>query len=263
MKIIAVDDEKIALQGLLASIKSAVPNAEVYGFRYTGEAIAHMENDPCDVAFLDIEMKGMSGVEVAERLLAINPNVNIIFATGFGSYRDAAFDMHASGYLIKPITAESVKRELEHLRHPVSSPKRLNFYTFGNFEVLFDEKPLKFKYQKSKELLAYLVDRKGAMCSTEEIIAVIFEDDSDHKAYYQRIRSDLLSVFTSIGCEALILQQKGMLGLAVKEVDCDYYDYLNGKTTLEKLYHGEYMAQYSFAEVTNAELFAKSQKFLQ
>ena len=40
----------------------------------------------------------------------------------------------------------------------------------------------------------------------------------------------------------------------------DYYDYLNGKESLEKLYHGEYMAQYSFAEVTNAELFAKAQK---
>ena len=107
----------------------------------TGEAIAHMANDPCDVAFLDIEMKGMNGVEVAERFLSINPNVNIIFATGFGSYRDAAFDMHASGYLIKPITTESVKRELEHLRYPVSEPKRLRLHTFGNFDVLYDRKP--------------------------------------------------------------------------------------------------------------------------
>lgn len=260
MKILAVDDEKIALQGLLASIQKAAPDAETYGFRHTGEAITHMENDPCDVAFLDIEMKGMNGVEVAERLLAINPNVNIIFATGFGSYRDAAFDMHASGYLTKPITTESVKRELAHLRYPVVAPKRLRFLTFGNFEVLYDGNPVKFKYQKSKEALAYLVDRKGAMCSADEIISVIFEDDGDHKAYYHRLRSDILSAFSAIGCEAIILQQKGMLGLAVKDVDCDYYDYLSGKVPLEKLYHGEYMTQYSFAEVTNAELFAKSQK---
>ena len=108
-------------------------------------------------------------------------------------------------------------------------------------------------------MLAYLVDRKGAMCSTDEILVILFEDDGDHKAYYHRIRSDLLATFAAIGCENLIQQQKGMLGLAVKEVDCDYYDYLNGKTPLEKLYHGEYMAQYSFAEITNGELFAKSQ----
>ena len=214
----------------------------------------------CDIAFLDIEMKGMNGVEVAEKLKSINPDVNIIFATGFGAYRDAAFDLHASGYLIKPITEENVKRELDNLRRPVKETKSLQIHTFGNFEVLYNNNPLKFKYQKTKEALAYLVDRRGAMCSTDEIIAVIFEDDSDHKAYYHRIRSDMLSTFSAIGCEALILQQKGMLGLAVKDVDCDYYDYLDGKVTLEKLYHGEYMAQYSFAEVTNAELFAKSQK---
>ena len=259
MKIIAVDDEKIALQGLVASIQKATPNADIHGFRLAGEAIAHMESDPCDVAFLDIEMKGMNGVEVAEKLKSINPDVNIIFATGFGAYRDVAFDLHASGYLIKPITEENVKRELDNLRRPVKETKSLQIHTFGNFEVLYNNTPLKFKYQKTKEMLAYLVDRKGAMCSTEEIIAVLFEND-DHKAYYQRIRSDLRAVFSNLGCESLILQQKGMLGLAVKDVDCDYYDYLNGKVTLEKLYHGEYMAQYSFAEVTNAELFAKSQK---
>lgn len=259
MKIIAVDDEKIALQGLLSAIQKAAPDAQIHGFRYTAEAIAHMESDPCDVAFLDIEMKGMNGVEVAARLKAINPNVNIIFATGFGSYRDVAFDLHASGYLIKPITEESVKRELDNLRRPISAPKRLQIRTFGNFEVLYNNAPLRFKYQKTKEMLAYLVDRKGAMCSSGELMAVLFDDD-DHNAYYQRLRSDLRSVFSDIGCESLILQQKGLLALVIEEVDCDYYDYLNGKTPLEKLYHGEYMTQYSFAEVTNAELFAKLQK---
>lgn len=260
MKIIAVDDEKIALQGLLLSLQKAAPNAEIFGFRSATEAIAHMEEDPCDVAFLDIEMKGMNGVEVAKRLKAANPNVNIIFATGFASYRDAAFDLHASGYLIKPITAESIKRELEDLRRPVASPNRLKIHTFGNFEALCDGSPLIFKYQKSKELLAYLIDRKGAMCSTGELMAVLFEDESGHKAYYHRIRSDLIEALSACGCESALSQQRGLLGIAVDQVDCDYYDYLNGKAELKRLYHGEYMAQYSFAEITNAELFSKSIK---
>ena len=123
MKIIAVDDEKIALQGLLSSINSAAPNAQVYGFRYASEAIAHMENDPCDIAFLDIEMKGVDGITTAQKLKEINPDVNIIFATGFDSYRRTAFDLHASGYLIKPITPEGVKRELDNLRRPIRVPK--------------------------------------------------------------------------------------------------------------------------------------------
>ena len=257
MKIIAVDDEKIALQGLLMSIEKAAPDAKITGFRYASDAIEYMKNEMCDVAFLDIEMKGINGVELARELKAINPDINIIFSTGFGSYRDVAFDLHASGYLIKPITVEGVKRELDNLRRPVAPPKRVKVKAFGNFDVMYNGSPVVFKYQKSKELLAYLVDRRGAMCSTGELMAILFEDDGDHKVYYHKIRSDLIDALEAIKCENIIVQQRGLLGIAMDFIDCDYYDYLNGKTELSKLYHGEYMAQYSFAELTNAELFAK------
>ena len=256
MKIIAVDDEKIALQGLLSSIQKAAPNATVYGFRYASEAIEHTKNEPCDVAFMDIEMKGIDGVTAAKMLQEINPDINIIFSTGFGSYRDAAFDLHASGYLIKPITAEGVKRELDNLRRPVRVPKRLKAITFGNFQILYGGEHVKFKYQKTKELLAYLIDRRGSMCSGSEIMSVLFEDDT-HQKYYNQIRLDLINTLRSLGCESAIIQSRGMLGVAPEELECDYYDYLNEKEELSKLYHGEYMAQYSFAEFTNAHLFEK------
>ena len=256
MKIIAVDDEKIALQGLLSSIQKAAPNATVYGFRYASEAIAHMQNDPCDIAFLDIEMKGTDGVTAAKMLKEINPDINIIFATGFGSYRDAAFELHASGYLIKPITAESVKNELDNLRRPVPKPKKLKAIAFGNFQILYGEEHVKFKYQKTKEMLAYLIDRRGSMCSGSELMSVLFEDDT-HQKYYNQLRLDLINTLKALGCESIIMQSRGMLGIAVTELECDYFDYLNGKAELANLYHGEYMAQYSFAELTNASLFAK------
>ena len=153
MKIIAVDDEKIALQGLLSSIQNAAPDAQVFGFRYASEAISHMESDPCDIAFLDIEMKGIDGVTAAKKLKDINPDINIIFATGFGSYRDAAFDLHASGYLIKPITVDGVKRELDNLRRPVLREKKLKAITFGNFQILYGDEHVKFKYHKTSEAL--------------------------------------------------------------------------------------------------------------
>ena len=260
MKIIAVDDEKIALQGLIASIQKVAPNAEIHGFRLTGEAIAHMENDPCDVAFLDIEMKGMNGVEVAEKLKAINPDVNIIFATGFGSYRDAAFDLHASGYLIKPITEESVKRELENLRRPISEKKKLKVQTFGNFEVYINDAPLNFKYRRTKELFAYLVDRVGAMCSVGEIVGILFGDESGREEYFQKLRRDLISTLEEVGCANAIVHKRGMLGISIAEIQCDYYDCLNKKKDFATLYFGEYMSQYSFAEYTNAQLYEKSKK---
>ena len=257
MRIIAVDDEKIALEALSDAIKAIVTEDEVVSFRYPEDALEFIKENPCDIAFLDVEMAGMSGVELAEELKKYNSEINIVFCTGYGNYRDAAFDLHASGYLMKPITPEKVQRELANLRRPILAKKKLKVQTFGNFEVYLDGKPLAFKYRRTKELFAYLVDRVGAMCTVGEIIGILFEDDSGREDYFQKLRRDLLSTLEEVGCADAIIHKRGMLGVVVTELQCDYYDYLNNKKTLETVYFGEYMSQYSFAEYTNAHLSAR------
>ena len=81
MKIIAVDDERIALEGLKDLIHEVVPDAELNGFEYREDALEFVASHECNVAFLDVEMAGMSGVELAEHLKMRNPDINIIFAT--------------------------------------------------------------------------------------------------------------------------------------------------------------------------------------
>lgn len=120
MKIIAVDDEVIALEGLMDAIREAAPTAQLDGFEYPEDALEFVDENECNIAFLDVEMPGMSGVTLAEQLKLRNPNINIIFATGYEQYRMAAFALHASGYLTKPITPEKVKKELSNLRYPIS-----------------------------------------------------------------------------------------------------------------------------------------------
>ena len=260
MRIIAVDDEKIALEALSSAIKSIVTEDEVLSFRYPEDALDYARENTCDIAFLDVEMAGMSGVMLAEELKKYNNEINIVFCTGYGEYRDAAFDLHASGYLMKPITPEKVKRELENLRRPIFEKKKLKVQTFGNFEVYIDGKPLAFKYRRTKELFAYLIDRVGAMCTVGEIIGILFEDEGGREDYFQKLRRDLLSTLEEVGCAGAIVHKRGMLGVVVTEVQCDYYDYLNRKRELSASYFGEYMSQYSFAELTNAHLNAKLKK---
>ena len=257
MRIIAVDDEKIALDALSAAIKEIVTEDEVLSFRYPEDALEFIKDNPCDIAFLDVEMAGMSGVELAEELKKYNSEINIVFCTGYGNYRDAAFELHASGYLMKPITSEKVQRELANLRRPIVEKKKLKVQTFGNFEVYLDGKPIAFKYRRTKELFAYLVDRVGAMCTVGEIIGILFEDDSGREDYFQKLRRDLLSTLEEVGCADAIIHKRGMLGVVVTELQCDYYDYLNNKKDLATSYFGEYMSQYSFAEYTNAHLSAR------
>ena len=260
MKIIAVDDEKIALEALSSAIKSIVTEDEVVSFRYPEDALDYAKDNVCDIAFLDVEMAGMSGVQLAEELKKYNSEINIVFCTGYDSYRGAAFELHASGYLMKPITPERIKRELENLRRPIYEKKKLKVQTFGNFEVYADGKPLAFKYRRTKELFAYLVDRVGAMCSVGEIVGILFGDESGREEYFQKLRRDLISTLEEVGCVNAIVHKRGMLGISIAEIQCDYYDCLNKKKDFSTSYFGEYMSQYSFAEYTNAQLYERLKK---
>ena len=251
---IAVDDERLALENLSNSIKQAAPDAQIHGFRYPEDALDFAKENLVDVAFLDVEMVGMNGVELAERLKIYHPDVNIIFTTGYGHYRDAAFDLHASGYLTKPITPEKRKKELENLRRPIRDTKRVKIRAFGNFEVYLDGNPINFKYSKTKEMLAYLVDRKGALCTNGEIIAVLFEDDNGHEAYFRSLRKDLTDILEAAGCGEILSQQRGRIGIVPELVECDYFNWCSGKRSGGNAFHGEYMTQYSWGEYTNAML---------
>ena len=128
-------------------------------------------------------MKGMTGISLVKRLKFINPKMNIIFTTGYSDYAGDAFGIRASGYVLKPATAEKIREEIENLRYPVECPtaQGLRIQTFGNFEVFADGRPPQFKYAKAKELLAYLVDRRGALCSNKEIIGILWEEPGDEK----------------------------------------------------------------------------------
>lgn len=252
MKILALDDEPLALESLLDAIHKAAPDADCQGFEYPEDVLDAARRAGCDVAFLDVEMSGMNGVALAEQLKAVNPAVNIIFCTGFARYQGDAFALHASGYLLKPITPEKVRQELSDLRRPVASRHRLRVQCFGNFEVYLDEMPLLFHYNRTKELLAYLIDRCGALCTNGELAAVLFEDD-EHESYFRRLRQDLRTTLEEAGCAEVLVQQRGSLGVVPDELDCDYYAWRENALP-HSAYQGEYMTQYSWAETTNSLL---------
>ena len=83
MKILCLDDERLALQMLEMCVKKVKPDAEVLAYDDQDDLLEEAEKNGCDVAFLDIHMRGMNGVEVAKRLKQSNPRMNIIFVTGF------------------------------------------------------------------------------------------------------------------------------------------------------------------------------------
>ena len=252
MNMIVVDDERIILQYETEIIKKAAANGSVTPFTSPDDALTYAKAHRIDVAFLDINMVEMNGLSFAETLKTINPRINIIFCTGYSEYSLHALELYCSGYLMKPLTEEKVKTALDNLRFPdeESDEKPLRVRCFGDFEVYFDGKPVKFKYSRTKELLAFLVDRNGAGQTTKDIMAAMFETD-DKASYVRNLRSDLIDTFRQLGIGSVLLQFNNKISLATEKLDCDYYDYLAGN---KDLFRGEYMRQYSFAEDTLAEL---------
>ena len=170
---IAVDDEVLMLGALEAAIKASPDITEVAKFSDCEEALEFVRDNSVDIAFLDINMRGMGGLLLAEKIIATRPTCKIVFCTGYEEYAIPAFKLHASGYLMKPITKEAVQKEIDHIIGVKSSEKLLTVKCFGNFEVFYNGEILPFKRKKTKELLAILVDRNGAGMTAKQILSAV------------------------------------------------------------------------------------------
>ena len=254
MKAIAVDDEILMLGALVKAINASPDIAEVASFSDCEKALDFIRENPADVAFLDINMRGMGGLALAEQILALRPDCKIIFCTGYEEYAIPAFKLHASGYLMKPIAAEDVQTEIDNIKRVRQKEKLLSVNCFGNFEVYVKNEKLMFKRLKSKELLAFLVDRKGAGMTAKQICAVLFPDDSDdnkNAAYLRQLVMDLKNTLKAVGAENVLRHETPCYRVDTSLIQCDYLTYLE---TGKPEFRGEYMMQYSWAEETCALL---------
>ena len=254
MRILCVDDEPLMLQMLEMAVKEAKPDADITAFDDQDELLEDAKSGGCDIAFLDIHMRGMNGVELAKELKAVNPKMNIIFVTGFSEYAGDAMNLHASGYIMKPVTAEKVKSELEDLRFPIEpkSNALLKVQCFGNFDVFTpDGKPVHFERSRSKEIFAYLIHRHGSSCTIKENAAALFEDEKKKKKqqnYIQILISAMMKSLKKIGAEEVINKSYNSLSVDVNLVDCDYYRFAELDAGAVNAYQNEYMRQYYWAD---------------
>lgn len=260
MKILVLDDERNALEMLMDILKEISPEAETYGFRDPEEALAWAaDNAPVDVAFLDIQMRGITGLTVAKRLKESNPRVNVIFTTGYSEYAVDACNMQTSAYLLKPVSEEKVRVALDNLLYPIEVKHMHTFVrTFGSFEVFVNDEIVHFGRSKAKEMLAYLVDRHGSGVSRKEIFAVLFGDDAyDHgkQAYLTNIIRELQKSLDEAGIPNMLKRKYNSYAIDTSTFTCDLYEYESGDVAAVNSFRGEYMLQYSWAEATLGTLY--------
>ena len=223
MNVLAVSPALQELSGLIVIIARLLPDAEIFASLGSDDALSLTRTHGFSIAFID------AGLNIAEQFHTLSPDTRIITTP-------------------KPLTVESISRELEHNR------RRLFVQTFGGFSIFVDRKPLNFRRTKAKELFAILVDRRGCSVTTREACAILFEDQSyteTQGSYYRTLVSELTWTFRRNGLEGVIRKSRNSISADISKFECDAYRFLKGDPEMISMYNGDYMVCYSWAEYSS------------
>lgn len=280
MKILVVDDERPARERMVETLGRICPGYKVVAFDNAQDALNYEGKSDIEIAFLDIELGNYSGIELAIELKKYSPRCNIIFVTSFSEYGTESFKARPSGYVTKPYTDEEIKRELDNLRYQISESleslevsgksggsggneettlekdeRRLRCATFGNF-IAYKENGdiMTFSRTKSKELLAYLIDCAGFPVTTRDIAKDVFEAELDKQMSknISKIIIGLISDLKDEGYDDIVIKQNRQIYVNRDKIDCDIYNAINGDVSALNSFHGEYMIEYSWAEISGS-----------
>lgn len=265
MRLICVDDEIRVLRHTVLMCQELPDIEDTRGFSRAGEALEWVKGNPVDAALLDIDMPDMNGLTLAARIKEVRPDVAIIFVTAFAQFAVDSFAVHPTGYLLKPIDQEDIARELAYVRSLKTrrAAAHIAVYTFGDFEILLDGEMLSFRRAKSKELLAYLVDRHGKGVTRAQIYAALWEEgDYGHsqQKYLDVVIRSLRETLEKHGIGDIMEMKSGFLRIRPEMIDCDLYRFLDGESSAVNAYRGAYMSNYPWATFSEAGLTASRDK---
>lgn len=195
LKCLLVDDEVHALKFLerllvpydSLDIVGACTNAE--------EALAALGREKVDVVFLDIEMRGMSGLEIAAQIERISPQTEIVFVTAYSQFALEAFELRAIDYLLKPLQRTRVEmmvqtllkrmnRRLEKVPHKNGAAEvRIQmFYQLKLLTADGNALPIRWRTQKAMEMFALLLHNRGQAVYRWQLIDWLWPEIGSEKA---------------------------------------------------------------------------------
>ena len=264
MNTIVVDSNEEQLNSTEHVLNGAESIRQINSFINPYDALRFAERNIVDLAFIEVDMPEMTGIELAHRLRFTNTDIFVVFVTAYEQYALSAFGVGAMGYVLKPyqpdtLLAEVKKADKLFQRHP--SNRTVFIRTFGRFDVFVDDQLVVFNSAKAKEFLAILTDRKGGSVSMDSAISILWEDqpyDTRTKSNYRKILMKLRETLRTYGIERILGSCRGMCFLDTAKVKCDYYQFLDGQEKAREAFHDQYMFDYDWAETTLAFLLSKN-----
>lgn len=228
IRIAAADDEMHVLERF-ERLVSGVKELELCGLFETGEQLlSYLKEHPIDAVFLDIEMPGINGLQLSEKILDLNENIDIVFVTAFNQYAVEAFELQAIDYVMKPLTEERLEKTVKRLlktKGRTAQAGELFIQCFGGFEVFLGEKALAWKNSKAKEILAFLVHKEGVPVNWEKISDAVWPDYNSEKAQtnFHATTYLLRKRLAEAGLTPILENGRGNYRITKELVNCDLY----------------------------------------
>ena len=224
-----------------------------------------MADHTADIAILDINMPQIDGITLAARIKQLRPQTAILFLTAYKEYAFDAYAVRPTGYLLKPVSQEKLAAELRYAcgEKNDAPPVHIRVKTFGYFDIYVNNKPISFKLAKSKEILAYLVDKQGSGVTRAALFAAVWEDGMYDRGMQKQLDVYIRSLRESLreaGAEEILEMEKGTLRVRPETFVCDAYLFFAGDSDAINAYRGEYMSAYSWASMTESILSWKTQQ---
>lgn len=217
MKTISVDDQRevlVLMQKMLSSIDPQGTHLTASG----AEEAFQMMSDDVQVLFLDIEMPGINGIEIAGILQKKYPKLNIIFITGHPEYSLPAHSVFPSGFLTKPVDEKDIRHALEHLRYPIKKTEKPMRVRCTPFAVFVNDKPFHFKSHMTNELFAYLAYKNGALCPNGELLGLLWDGNLDKSGRLRQLIMDMRLSLEEEGVTNAVIKKYGRTGLNMELV---------------------------------------------
>jgi two-component SAPR family response regulator len=284
MRTIIVDDEFETLEDIKYTLME-FEGIEIAG-SYTNPlmALSEVEKTIPDCAFLDIEMPGMSGIDLADKLLAQNPQMEVVFITAFNHYATQAFEVNALDYVLKPIHPQrfikTVKRLYEnHQQATFSEPQSVRIQSLGGFDVYIGDSLVRWNRSKAKEMLAYLLHYSGQKKNKYKICEDLWPECDPKKALVnlQTAMCSLRKSLGSVGRDSIVIDfydESYMLKLGTANWDVKDFEKLYTELMLKmdeekalrfvECYQGDYMGNedWSWSQLTAESLARKYEELL-
>lgn len=232
---ILVDDEPLSLQLLEKKLHSIGDVEVVKTFSNVELVVQELKTLDFQVAFLDIEMAGISGLELAELILDWNSNIHIVFITAYREYAIQAFEIDSLDYLLKPVMENRLKKTISRLKvqiaketkeqplHKDSVPSLIKVICFNEFTVYNGNEQIKWKTAKTKELFAFFIMHLHTFVNRDTIIDLLWPDYDYKKAKIQLHTniSYLRKCLESIGYQKALTFSNQGYALVIDDFSCD------------------------------------------